>query len=290
MALFITLDNVYKLYNLDSSKKTEGIVILSQQNNAKKKYTSHSRLFDGLLLGFMVNGSMKSQIHFLEYEINKGDIAILQPRLMIDTKSLSEDAEIVTIGLSLDFITEYPVLREFVMNNQIRWQPVIRLQPEDMKLQNELLALIQNFYHKKTSSNKTQMLRHLIIVLINMISEVYSNSPNKKNLVKNRTHEIIDDFYLLISKYANQERSVVFYAKKLHLTPQYLSTFLKRETGKTVLQWIDYITILHAKTLLKSSNLSIKEISNELHFEETSIFCRYFKRVVGVSPKTYRDE
>lgn len=290
MALFITLDNVHKLYNLDSSKKTEGIVILSQQNNAKKKYTSHSRLFDGLLLGFMINGSMKSQIHFLEYEIKKGDIAILQPRLMIDTKLLSEDAEIVTIGLSLDFITEYPILREFVMNNQIRWQPIIRLQPEEMKLQNELLALIQNFYHKKTSSNKTQMLRHLVIVLINMISEVYSNSPNRKNLVKNRTHEIIDDFYLLISKYANQERSVAFYAKKLHLTPQYLSTFLKRETGKTVLQWIDYITVLHAKTLLKSSNLSIKEISNELHFEETSIFCRYFKRVVGVSPKTYRDE
>lgn len=290
MALFITLDNVHKLYNLDSSKKTEGIVILSQQNNAKKKYTNHSRLFDGLLLGFMINGSMKSQIHFLEYEIKKGDIAILQPRLMIDTKLLSEDAEIVTIGLSLDFITEYPILREFVMNNQIRWQPVIRLQPEEIKLQNELLELIQNFYHKKPSSNKTQMLRHLIIVLINMISEVYSNSPNKKNLVKNRTHEIIDDFYLLISKYANQERSVAFYAKKLHLTPQYLSTFLKRETGKTVLQWIDYITILHAKTLLKSSNLSIKEISNELHFEETSIFCRYFKRVVGVSPKTYRDE
>ncbi|WP_313581923.1 hypothetical protein [Chishuiella sp.] len=76
MALFITLDNVYKLYNLDSSKKTEGIVILSQQNNAKKKYTSHSRLFDGLLLGFMVNGSMKSQIHFLEYEINKGDVQL----------------------------------------------------------------------------------------------------------------------------------------------------------------------------------------------------------------------
>ncbi|WP_284463882.1 AraC family transcriptional regulator [Chryseobacterium sp.] len=290
MALFITLDNVYKLYNLDPSKKTEGIVILSQQNDPKKKYTTHSRLFDGLLLGFMVKGSMKSQIHFLEYEINTGDIAILQPQLMIETKSLSEDAEIITIGLSLDFITEFPILREFVMNNQIRWQPIIRLQPEDIKLQNELLTLIQNFYHKKPSSNKTQMLRHLVMVLISMISEVYSNLPDNKSLVKNRTHEIIDDFYLLISKYASQQRSVAFYAKKLHLTPQYLSTFLKQKTGKSVLQWIDYITILHAKTLLKSSNLSIKEISNELHFEETSIFCRYFKRIVGVSPKTYRNE
>lgn len=290
MALFITLDNVYQLYNLDSSKKMEGIVILSQKNDPKKKYTTHSRLFDGLLLGFMVQGSMKSQIHFLEYEINTGDIAILQPQLMIDTKSLSEDAEILTIGLSLDFITEFPLLREFVMNNQIRWQPIIRLQPEDIKLQNELLRLIQNFYHKKPSSNKTQMLRYLIMVLITMISEVYSNLPNNKSLVKNRTHEIIDDFYRLISKHGNQQRSVAFYAEKLHLTPQYLSAFLKQKTGKSVLQWIEHITILHAKTLLKSSNLSIKEISNELHFEETSAFCRYFRRIVGVSPKTYRNE
>lgn len=290
MALFITLDNVYKLYNLDPSKKTEGIVILNQQNDPKKKYTNHSRLFDGLLLGFMIQGSMKSQIHFLEYEINTGDIAILQPQLMIDTKYLSEDAQIVTIGISLDFITEFPILRQFIMNNQIRWQPIIRLQPEEIIRQNELLTLIQNFYHKKTSPNKTQMLQHLVMVLVSMISEVYSNLPNNKRLVKNRTHEIIDDFYLLISKYANQQRSVAFYAEKLHLTPQYLSTFLKQKTGKSALQWIDHITILHAKTLLKSSNLSIKEISNELHFEETSVFCRYFKRITGVSPKTYRNE
>ncbi|WEK18280.1 MAG: helix-turn-helix domain-containing protein [Candidatus Pedobacter colombiensis] len=60
--------------------------------------------------------------------------------------------------------------------------------------------------------------------------------------------------------------------------------------GEYYIQWIDHITILHAKTLLKSSNLSIKEISNELHFEESSVFCRYFKRIAGVSPKTYRNE
>jgi len=290
MALLITLDNVYTLYNIDPSMKTEGIVILQQRHDPSQQYSSHHRLFDGILIGFMLEGAMKSQIHFLEYEVNKGDIAILQPQLLIDTKSLSDDAEILTIGLSLDFITEYPMLRELVMNNQIRWQPIIRLKPEDIRLQNELLSLLQNFYHKKASPNKTQMLRHLVMVLINMIVEVYSNLPTQKSMVKNRTHELIDDFYQLLSKHALKERSVVFYAEKLNLTAQYLSTFLKQKTGKGVLQWIDYITILHAKTLLKSTHLSIKEISNELHFEETSIFCRYFKRVVGISPKTYRSK
>ncbi|WP_336960351.1 helix-turn-helix domain-containing protein [Chryseobacterium contaminans] len=289
MALFLTSDNIYKLYNIDPSNKMEGIVILHQQNYSGKEYTENSRVFDGLLLGFMIQGSMKAQIHFTDYELNADDIAVLQPQLMIDTKSLSEDAEIVTIGLSLDFIAAFPILREFVMNRQIRWQPVIRLQPEEIGLQKELIALIQNVYHKNPSPRKTEMLRHLVIVLMCMISEAYSGLADQKNFTKNRTHEIIDDFYLLISQYATQQRSVKFYAEKLHLTPQYLSTFLKQKTGKSVLQWIDHIMILHAKTLLKSTSLSIKQIGHELNFENSSVFCRFFKKITGVSPRTFRN-
>ncbi|WP_316820571.1 helix-turn-helix domain-containing protein [Pedobacter gandavensis] len=289
MALFLTLDNVYNLYNIDSSKKMEGIVVLHQQNYPEKEYTKHSRLFDGLLLGFMIQGSMKAQIHFLEYEIEAGDIAVLQPKLMIDTKSLSKNAEIVTIGLSLDFIAAFPILREFVMNNQIRWQPVVRLQNEEVKLKNQLVELIQSFYHEKQGPRKSEILRHLVIALMYMISEAYSGLSQNNSLVKNRRHEIIDDFYILISKYATQQRSVKFYAEKLHLTPQYLSTFLKQKTGKSVLQWVDHAMIIHAKTLLKSSGFSIKQISNELNFGETSLFCRFFKRITGISPGVFRN-
>lgn len=290
MALFINLDNVYQLYNIDSSKKTDGIVLFHQLANSSNGYTEHSRLFDGLLLGFMITGSMKMQIHFLDYEINTGDIAVLPPQLLIDTKYLSDDAEIVTIGISLDFMSAFPILRKFVMNNQIRWKPIIRLREDEIRLQNELITLIKNFYHKKPSHNKAEMLRHLVMVIINMISEVYTEMPNSKVSSKSRTHEIIDDFYQLILKHTKEQRSVHFYAEKLHLTPQYLSTFLKEKTGRSVSQWIDHILILEAKTLLKSTNLSIKEISNELNFGETSIFCRYFKRITGVSPKSYRNQ
>ncbi|WP_228464221.1 helix-turn-helix domain-containing protein [Chryseobacterium indologenes] len=36
--------------------------------------------------------------------------------------------------------------------------------------------------------------------------------------------------------------------------------------------------------------MSIKQISEELNFEETSLFCRYFKRVTGISPGAFRNE
>ncbi|GAA4172215.1 helix-turn-helix domain-containing protein [Sphingobacterium ginsenosidimutans] len=289
MALSLTSDNVYKLYNIDRSKKIEGIAVLQQKHVKGQAYAEHPRLFDGLILAFMVNGSMKARIHFLEYELCAGQIAIVQPQLMIETLSMTENAEIITIGLSLDFITAFPMLHEFVMNNQIRWQPVLSLQAEEMTIKNELLSLIQKVYHKNQSPKKIEMLRHLVISLMSLISESYTALADHDNPVKSRTHEIIDDFYLLISKYATQERSVYFYAEKLHLTPQYLSTFLKQKTGKSILQWIDYVTLMHAKTLLKSTSLSIKQISNQLNFDEPSVFCRFFKRLSGTSPGVFRN-
>ncbi|BAP32367.1 transcriptional regulator [Chryseobacterium sp. StRB126] len=290
MPLFLTLDNVYKLYNIDPSKKAEGMFIIDQNDQPQKEFTDYRHQFDGLLLGFMLKGSMRTQIHFLEYEVHADDTLVVLPQLMIETKTASEDAEFVTIGLSLDFITAFPILREFIMNDQIRWNPIVKLLPESIGRQKELLALLQDFYHSKQSSKKTEILQHLIIALICMISEVYSSLANNNSLVKNRVHEIIDGFYILISKHANQERSVKFYAEKLHLTPQYLSTLLKQKTGKSVIQWVDHVMILHAKTLLKSSNLSIKQISSELNFADTSLFCRYFKRLTGSSPRNFRNK
>lgn len=290
MALFITLDNVYGLYDLDSTRKIEGIVVFHQHNTGDQDYKKHSRLFEGLLIGVVVKGTMKTQIHFAEYEVQEGDIALVPPQVMIETQSLSEDAEIVTIGLSLDFISTFPILREFVMNDQLRWQPIIRLEEEELLLQQELIPLIENSYNKKQSPNKVEVLKHLVMALIHLIAEKYQDRPTAKSQTKNRTHELIDSFYSLISTYAHTERNVQFYADQLHVSTQYLSSFLKQNTGKSTLQWMDHVLVLHAKTLLKSTSLSIKEISNELAFSDTSVFCRYFKRNTGLSPKGYREE
>lgn len=289
MALFLTLDNIHALYSLDASPKMEGMVIHHQTYKANQSYTKHNRLFDGLLLGFLLKGSMKLNIHFLTYEITAGDIAVIPPQIMLETLELSEEAELITIGLSLDFITEFPLLREWIMNDQIRWQPIVQLEAEEQELQRNLIELLQRFYHKKESVNKTDMLRHLVLVFIYMLVEVYSTKPAAKSAVKNRTHAIIDAFYELLRQHAIAQRQVGFYAEQLHLTPQYLSTFLKQHTGKSVSQWVDHQLILQAKTLLSTSDLSIKEISHQLHFAETSVFSRFFKRMTGTTPKVYRE-
>lgn len=47
--------------------------------------------------------------------------------------------------------------------------------------------------------------------------------------------------------------------------------------------------ILEAKVLLKSTNLTVQQISDNLNFPTQSFFGKYFKKNVGMSPKFYRN-
>ena len=83
-------------------------------------------------------------------------------------------------------------------------------------------------------------------------------------------------------------RRLNFYADKLCLTPKYMSTIIRQTSGKTAGNWIDDYVLLEAKALLKSTNMTIQQISDELNFPSQSFFGKYFKRLTGVSPKEYK--
>ena len=79
-----------------------------------------------------------------------------------------------------------------------------------------------------------------------------------------------------------------YYARQLCITPKYLTTLIKRISGKSVSEWIDSYVILEARTLLKYSNMSVQEIAYYLNFPNQSFFGSYFKRNTGMSPSQYK--
>jgi AraC-like DNA-binding protein len=54
------------------------------------------------------------------------------------------------------------------------------------------------------------------------------------------------------------------------------------------MKWIEEYTILNAKTLLRTTNLTVGQVSDELNFSSQSDFGKYFKRFTGISPKEFQ--
>ncbi len=62
-----------------------------------------------------------------------------------------------------------------------------------------------------------------------------------------------------------------------------------KESGKHAKDWIRDFVIKDAKTMLKSGNYTVQEVSEILHFANQSFFGKYFKEAVGCSPIAYKE-
>lgn len=105
----------------------------------------------------------------------------------------------------------------------------------------------------------------------------------------NNKGRMVNQFLALVQENYKRHRFLDFYASRLEITPKHLSRTVKSQTGFTAVEWIERFVILEAKVLLKSTNLNIQQISDELNFPSQSFFGKYFKKYTGKSPKEYRN-
>jgi len=82
--------------------------------------------------------------------------------------------------------------------------------------------------------------------------------------------------------------SVGFFAEELHFSPNYFGDLIKKETGRSALEYIQTKLIEEAKERVFDVNKTVSEIAYELGFKYPQHFSRLFKQKVGHSPNEFR--
>ena len=82
--------------------------------------------------------------------------------------------------------------------------------------------------------------------------------------------------------------SVSYFAEALHLSANYFGDLVKKETGKSALEYIHLKVMNIAKDRVLDETKSVSEVAYELGFKYPQHFTRMFKKSVGVSPSEYR--
>ena len=206
------------------------------------------------VIAVCLTGSGKVGVNLREFEVTAGTLLMTLPDQIIQSLGVSDDFSDIYIAVSPQFIdrtfTQMKELLSFMF--YIKEHPCIPLSKTD----------VYNFCRK--------------------------HMPVDEIRPKPRKEELFEKFMREVSACYKMERSVIFYANKLCLTPKHLSGVVKEVSGKTAGEWIDNFVILEARALLKSSEMSVQEIAEYLHFANQSFFGKYFKHYVGMSPKEYR--
>lgn len=107
--------------------------------------------------------------------------------------------------------------------------------------------------------------------------------------------DILSQFEKLLSEFYQSDKpqkiglpSVTYCAEQLHLSTNYFGDLIKKETGKTALEYIQLKIMELAKQKILNEKKTINEIAYELGFKYPAHFTRAFKKSTGLTPVEYR--
>lgn len=72
------------------------------------------------------------------------------------------------------------------------------------------------------------------------------------------------------------------------MTPNYFSRFFHEKAGIRFKCWTDLVAVERAKCLFDASDISVTDAAMQTGFNDLSTFERTFKRIAGMTPRTYR--
>ncbi len=92
-----------------------------------------------------------------------------------------------------------------------------------------------------------------------------------------------------IDSYPQEDLSIHFLAEMTGYTDYYFTRKFKDEVHIPPVRYINNARINKAKSLLSSTDMSLAEITELLHFSSRSHFGEMFRKMTGMTPKEYRD-
>ena len=284
-----------ELITMAGGEKRPGIMgecIAANSASEMEIFRFPSRL-NALIIGVGIEGETSLTSNLQEFRLKKDSLFIFSPKHILQVQSNNRfKAHLIVIAP--DFLKRINIDTKRMMPLFLQFGslPCMELTQAESQSLRSFISMVEQELKGSETDFSSEIIGGLIAATIYKVGDILTHylteHPEVDSPIHNRAEEYFRQFTELLGEHYKHERSVGFYARQLCITPKYLTTLIKRISGKSVSEWIDNYVILEAKTLLKYSNMSVQEIAYYLNFPNQSFFGSYFKRNAGISPSQYK--
>lgn len=242
---------------------------------ARKKLRGHYPLHwhEFFEIELILSGHGKCVLNGKEYALNPGDIYLLTTTDFHEV--FSEDIELLHIAFDQSLIDSAMTEKVISADKNIFFSLTKQEYLKFYSLLSQLTTeCIQNDEYKL--SYITNILHCIFILLIRK-----AQLKDNENL-SHKTHIAEAITYLEMHFRENPDLDTI--AQKIGLNKNYFCGLFHKETGKTMVQYVNDLKLAYSKNLLKSTNLTITEICYNCGFNSFSNFIHKFKSKYGETP------
>ena len=236
-------------------------------------------------LGMIVRGEADINFNLVDRHLSAGTLVYLGPGSIINPIRLSDDLEIYGIGLFADFPMPFASGNmPAALNGQLR-DFQLPVDGDNLQTARNILDTLWHLVHQPDYHRPT--VSSLVAALMHYYDRLFHQQADSLAATRSREQTIFDRFIQLVNQHCREHHKIAYYADRMCLTERYLGTVVRQTSGTTAKDWIDRALIIQAKVLLRHSNHSVLQISEELNFPNPAFFSKYFKRLTGITPSEF---
>ena len=266
------------------------IMLIDDADNSRLDLALYSEPFkvDMTMAIIYEKGFVRAKINMVEYKIEAPSVVTIVNDSIFQPLEYSEDLKSKIIVMSREFSNSmFSNLTEIRSIPNSLYANSVFIMDNSNFVFDKYYDLLLNLVSSPKIKFKVEAARHMTLAMFYGYTFDEHGVDEKKN--KSSRQEMLHSKFIdLLSRNFRTEREVKFYAEKLCVTPKYLSQVVSGLTGRTPSDYIEEFVVMESKALLNSTPMTIQQISDEMHFPSQSFFGKYFKRIVGMSPKEYR--
>ncbi len=213
-------------------------------------------------LTILLDGRLEYNIDGTEILLESGDAILIPPGSLRSRRK----SEITADYISFNFITDSSVKIPLVQKKAVRRELVLLIDAYDR---------IEKCVYPDNKEKNEYLCGCLLALLEDISSESATNPLIRK---------IIEYIHSDISRKITLQDigNLTFFS------PIYCDAVFKKETGKSIIDYVIDRRIDEAKKLLLEGGLSLSQVSEEVGFADYNYFSRVFKKRSGYTPTAYR--
>jgi len=264
------------------------------------EYCNIMHRHDFIELVCVISGYGIHRVADMEYETSKGDIFIINydvphgffydenssdPLIVYNCVFLPQFLDVSLFSAShFEEITSSFLFKTLVPDNF--------LSNPDLKLTGAAFFEISELFEKMYNEYKLMEKGYTDIIrayLIELIIKLFRYAPgSSKRYYNNKNAELIQRALQYMKLNYHSDISLSTLALKSLLSKNYFSRLFKEVTGTNVSDYIQYLRTEKACELLKTTDMKVIDIAEQVGFSDTKFFYEVFKKITGKTPGEYR--
>lgn len=285
-------------YRIANSHKTNDCLIIKRYSDVQTEYHDvvkelHSHDFYSLM--WFYEGKGIHIIDFLSYPIEPNIIFFISPCQLHQCLNM-EDNDGIVISFSEELLNNVNKdIRHFIRHRLFSlsrdFASICKITENDVSvLKDDCVRIQEALEHPKDGQVQKYYLASLLsLFMIDIFTRgKWNNNYNKTNHVDSNIYDIFMD---AVEKYFRKRHNVKDYVEEMNMSLSSLNKYITKVTGKTPSQLINERIMKEAKCLLyERMDMPIKEIAENLNFEDASNFVKFFKRYTSMTPIEFRKQ